>query len=453
MKKKRKGNIVDCGMPLFVTIAGAPANRSPWRVVRSDKLDEFSTNLRGAAKVKRVDSLVSVTLPTGLDDDAIEDFESVYGITDEAFERVDTDGVTKYVRRGEMPEGEVESMVMKRGETIEIVKRSDIAEEPAVTPTEVVEVTEEEPVVVDSLMVARIRFDPEIFTTDEALDWAASNGLGVFSVATRGDVITLTQPHAIDINELEFTGTVPAAGVIIDGCSTAESTKRADDYEVLMLTNREGVVPFGSYGWDSSTFLEALADKEYTCKINDGLDLLSDTLRNIMKWQWQLTPSEAKAFMESSLDGAKWYFGNLLDSLPQNAVQRSDLNIGENNMALDKSDETRIAEIVDAAMQKREDAAAAKAKEQADIQKRADDEAKSEARIAKLEADLAAEKQAREDAEAASQSSSEQRSDDDDNTIVDGETVVDKEDTAKKTERSDEEIFAGAFGGIADDAE
>ncbi|MCF1459401.1 MAG: hypothetical protein LPH21_18195 [Shewanella sp.] len=475
-KKRVRGNLVECDEPMFITLTGLPANRSPFRVVRKDGIDDFKGNLSKRAKVARVDSLVSIHIDSD-DEDAINKVRSNYGITEELFDMTQEGGITTFTRRGDKLEGELQTIKMSNGETVTIAKRSDGSEtavdeytvdEPGEEAAEVAEEgdeaaeatqgDEEDTSKRTDLMIARIRFDAQEFTVEEAIGWAKDNGMGSFCVVRYDDVISLTQEGYTLPNEIDFTSVVPASGVIVDGCPVLpEVQKRADDeIEVLMLTNSNGVVPFGCWGWDANTFLEALADQEYTQKVNDAVYLLSDTLLNIMKWQWQLTPGEAKTLMQNSLDGAKWYFSNLLDSLPQATIQRSDTKKEDLNMALNKEDRTEIAgliaEGINSALKQRDDAAAQQRADKEAADKEAARVAEEQKRADEMESLRKSNEEMRTMLENLQKrndnSSSEQRSDDDDPELVDGEEVTDGDDKATNKQRSDEAIWSGAFNGL-----
>lgn len=78
-RTQRKGQLVTPVEPMFVTLTGLPANRSPFRIVRSDKVEDLSKN--GRAVVERADKLFSIQTPTGISEDDVQEYVTMYGIT------------------------------------------------------------------------------------------------------------------------------------------------------------------------------------------------------------------------------------------------------------------------------------------------------------------------------------------------------------------------------------
>lgn len=456
-RTKRNGNVVVPVEPMFITLTGSPANRSPFRIVRSDKLDELKNHQR--LKVERADHIISIELPADSSASDVAEYEKLYGIEDATFAKKEVDGVTTFTRRSDegIDLSTTTVITMPKGEKVVIARSDDDHEDTAVKEVDATinaglpaGVREDEAgAIIRSLM--SYRFDCTQFTTAEAVAYVEDMGLTdmVVSYSANGSIILSKTERSDTDPEIDFRLVIDN-GVLAE-LVTSTTTTRSDDVLAVTVVSEEpnpsDMAYFGRWGWYASTFANAIADNTYSEKVSVGLDLLSDVLRNIMMWQYEFSPSEVKGLMEESLDYAKTYFGQLLDALPA-PTQRSD-NTRGNNMALTKEDKLElaqmIAESVAAAETKRADTE--RLAKEAEDRKRADEEA---ARLDKEQKDEIV--RLRSDIEALKKGGVVTERADGEDPVIDGDTTVNPtEKEPKETKRSDtkpsvEDVFAGVFG-------
>lgn len=466
VRQQRKGQVVVPTEPMFLTLTGLPANRSPFRIVRSDKVDELSNHPR--MKVERADHIVSIQLPSVIKEDEVQGYIDIYGLDDKMFKQSVVDGSVTFTRRSDdgIDKTTLSVITMPKGEKVTIARSAAAAEASAEALTDDEIIAKDSPSAEEAAKAAKTihslvsyRFDCTQYTTAEAVAYVEDMGLTdmLVSYASTGSIILSKTERADTDPEINFRLVIDQ-GVLAEMVTTKATTTRSDDVTAVTIVTEEpnpsDLNYFGRWGWYASTMKNAVADLEYSQKVDKGIDLLYDVLRNIMMWQYEFSVAEVKTLMEESLDYAKTYFGQLLDALPA-PTQRSDSTRGS-TMALSKEDKIEMAQLVAetlAAENAKRSDAEAKEKEAAE-RKRADDDA---AKLSKEQAEEIV--RLRADVEKLLKGGVViERSDATDATdpLIDGDTTVTTDDKTKETtKRSDTQVsvFAGIFGDVGENLE
>ena len=331
--KRRRVNLARLAEPFNLTLTKKPANRSGFKVVRSDEteetemidLDKMPAKLRrragmnpprkanltsprkvalgshDLARTKRKDSgLLNLILPSGATKDDAMDVIEHFGLSDD-YEIVQNDDGRIILHRREA--GDVE-------ETIPIqLNNGIIAEVDAALLDPMVNRKRGDTDMGDGCALTRIDFDSRAFNTEKVNKW-----LNHFSVdylengveAVDGGVIVMRND---EIEEKDCHKIRLAEGVV-------GYIARADANDIPTRITRAIVnEAFGNFGFGHLDFASALADPEFSNRSESAIFQLSDVLHNIV-FRSGLPIGERKDLIGRATGQFSTFMGNLMDNLP-----------------------------------------------------------------------------------------------------------------------------------------
>ncbi len=331
--KRRKVNLARLAEPFNLTLTKKPANRSGFKVVRSDEteetemldLDKMPTRTRrragmspprkanltsprkvalsqhDLARTKRKDTgLLNLILPSGATKDDAMDVIEHFGLSDD-YEIVQKDDGRIILHRREA--GDVE-------ETIPIqLNNGIIAEVDAALLDPMANRKRGDTDMGEGCALTRIDFDGRTFDSAKVSKWLNHYGVdylenGVESVdggviVQRNDEIEEKDCHKIRLAE----------GIV-------GYVARADANDVPVRIMRAIVnEAFGNFGFGHLDFASALADPEFSNRSESAIFQLSDVLHNIV-FRSGLPIGERKELIGRATGQFSTFMGNLMDNLP-----------------------------------------------------------------------------------------------------------------------------------------
>lgn len=331
--KRRRVNLARLAEPFNLTLTKKPANRSGFKVVRSDEteetemldLDKMPTRKRrragmspprkanltsprkvalgshDLARTKRKDSgLLNLILPSGATKDDAMDVIEHFGLSDD-YEIVQNDDGRIVLHRREA--GDVE-------ETIPIqLNNGIIAEVDAALLDPMANRKRGDTSMGDGCALARIDFDSRAFSTEKVNKWLDHFGVDYLEngvEAVDGGVIVMRDD---DIEEKDCHKIRLAEGVV-------GYIARADANDIPTRITRAIVnEAFGNFGFGHLDFASALADPEFSNRSESAIFQLSDVLHNIV-FRSGLPIGERKELIGRATGQFSTFMGNLMDNLP-----------------------------------------------------------------------------------------------------------------------------------------
>lgn len=284
--RKRTASLLKLDEPRFLTLAGKPANKTGFRVIRSEEEPAGSQLLR-------------IDFPLGI---TREDAERIIGVMglEEDYVLLGEEAAGFYLQRSDTDEGSIESLnSIDIGHGYTAVVRMD-SEERA------------EGGVTSGVKLLRFEFGEE-FGTDDVKDWLVSRDVdfkpnGVESV----DGSTVVVRHESVGGEEKVQIMPGVVGVI---CRSAED-------DIPESISRQVVEQaYGNYGWGHLSFASAIADTQFTDKSWGAISVLRDVLEMVIFYS-ELSLDERKTLILNACDEYAKYMVGLLNALPTGVVEQ-----------------------------------------------------------------------------------------------------------------------------------
>lgn len=347
--KRRRVNLARLAEPFNLTLTKKPANRSGFKVVRSETeetemidLDKMPAKLRrragmnpprkanltsprkvalsqhDLARTKRKDSgLLNLILPSGATKDDAMDVIEHFGLSDD-YEIVQNDDGRIILHRREA--GDVE-------ETIPIqLNNGIIAEVDAALLDPMANRKRGDTSMGDGCALARIDFDSRAFNTEKVNKWLTHYGVDYLEngvEAVDGGVIVMRDD---EIEEKDCHKIRLAEGVV-------GYIARADANDIPTRITRAIVnEAFGNFGFGHLDFASALADPEFSNRSESAIFQLSDVLHNIV-FRSGLPIGERKELIGRATGQFSTFMGNLMDNLPAVVLDNMKAERGEERRA------------------------------------------------------------------------------------------------------------------------
>jgi len=346
--KRRRVNLARLAEPFNLTLTRKPANRSGFKVVRSDEteenemidLDRMPAKMRrragmnpprkaqltsprkvalgshDLARTKRRDAgLLNLILPSGATKDDAMDVIEHFGLSDD-YEIVQNDDGRIILHRREA--GDVE-------DTIPIQLNNGIVAEVDASLLNPMMSRKRSDEVGDGCSLTRIDFDGRRFDTTKVSKWLNHFGIdylenGVESVdggiiVQRNDEIEEKDCHKIRL----------ADGIV-------GYVARTDQNDIPTRISRAVVEEaFGKFGFGHLDFAAALADPEFSSRSESAIFQLQDVLQNII-FRSNLPMDDRKQLIVRATEQFGQFMGNLMDNLPTVVLE---------NMKAERGDERR----------------------------------------------------------------------------------------------------------------
>lgn len=283
-------NVAKMVEPRYLTLTGSPANQTAFKIIRNDgeKMNKPHMQRR---RVRRSDSLVSVTFEAGLDEDGVKKVLAEWGIEDFTLERADDS--YRAVLRSDVTN--TMDVAIPDGRVLTVVKPTAQRADKS------------------ALSVLRMDFSKEAFPdTADVTAWLDSNGIDTTTVTIKpGDTATVVQRSDVQADETRSM-------VIETGVSF--TVARADTQDIP--DNFVAVVndtAFGSWGWGQLDFSATMADKEYCSAADDAVYTLRTVLDRIMFYS-ETPIAVRKDLVRSAVNQFADHVTSLMDALPSKVV-------------------------------------------------------------------------------------------------------------------------------------
>ena len=308
----RDAQLMQLVEPQFVTLTKKPANKTSFKVLRDATGAEQI--IRKRKKVKRGDeNLVSIDLPAGITREEAEAYMEIFSLGEEFTLTGDEESGFRYVR-GDEDKTKTVSIDIGGGVTANV--RASVFERAEDTK-------------ITGVTLVGVEF-ANTFDEDQASEWLESKGVAFREeglvetnglwVAVRYEVPEEQEVRRVDIEE----------GVVGLVC-------RTESVDIPQQVYRSVIEEaYGSWGWGSLDFNQAVADYSFSYWAEDAIYMLRDTLYNILFYS-MLPVDERKVLVKNACDQFSNYIASLIDALPREVARQaraeSNANMETNTMA------------------------------------------------------------------------------------------------------------------------
>lgn len=288
----KKVNLTKMVDPKFLTLTGSPANQTAFKIIRKDG-ETMNMQHVQRKRIRRSDSLVSVTFEEGLDEAGVKVVLAEWGIEDFTIE-VSGDRLKAVLRsdaNGTM------DVVTPDGRTLTVLK-------PISNSTS----DEKKNIAVTRMDFAKDSF-PEL---SDVTDWLKRNDIDEKSVKiVPGDTVTSVQRS--DAQDADTRTLVVDQGVTFN-------IVRADTADIpATFVTVVSDTAFGNWGWGQLDFAAVMADKEFSNAAEDAIYSLRSVLDRIMFYS-DVPIAIRKDLVRSAVNQFADYAISLMDALPSKVV-------------------------------------------------------------------------------------------------------------------------------------
>ncbi|MGW8180032.1 MAG: hypothetical protein ACWGQW_14915, partial [bacterium] len=300
--------------PKFITITKKPANRTGFKVIRSDKAEPV--------QAERSDyPLLSILLPMEVGQQDAYDMLELFGLGDdyEVAAREDVEGWM--LRRKDASDAETTQFNFGDGLIAQVESESLSATR-----------ADGEPGVVVTGLEIMNEYFPDLASVQ---DWLRGNDVsfkeGGIEVVDGGFIVTR---H--DVGKQVETKKV----AVQDGVTAIiAQADRADIPSSIVSVVSE--YAYGNYGWGQLDFSAALADKEFTETSWEAISTLGRVLEEIMFYSG-FSLAERKALIERATSQFSAFMSSTMDMLPEATLLqiRSDINKRQELIMINLSDKS-----------------------------------------------------------------------------------------------------------------
>ena len=300
--KQQKVSLIKLQDASFLSLVKSPANRTGFKVVRSeDGTPDKVIRVKPKQSARNDSSLLAISFPAGITEDEAVELMEFFSLGDQYSVYTDDAGNYQLRREGtedakaprliEMPNG---FSALVDGDSL---TRSDNA-------------------------VCGVTLVSVAFTSDSGMDqqeaeaWLKDHGIEYESKAmsVQDSEITVKLRECAEGEE-----TRPIS--IADGITGL--VKRSSKTEVPVKVYRSVVEQsYGKYGWGHLNFFSALADPEFTDKSWDAIYVLRDVLETIILGSG-LPLDDRKTLVQNACDNFASYISGLMDTLPRGLIEKA----------------------------------------------------------------------------------------------------------------------------------
>ena len=362
-KETRAAQVLNIQTPIAMTLAKTPANRTGFKVVRSDgdtaEAEQMTAThhkrKRTKKTLKRDESLYMIRLPDGISQSDAETLRDAFGMTDD-YDVVQTEDGSYWLSRKNI--ANMDEIMATDGATMTFDMGNGFH---AVFDAEAFARTDKRPEGEHGVKLVEIQM--EGFELKAAKDWLESNGVdfmdgGIEQIGDQGEesvIVKRHEYHEADVRKVRIEDGV--TGLVV----------RADENDVPVHLYRAVLEEsYGYYGYGMLDFAQYLASPYYTDATWDGIYALREVLENVTLYSG-LPLDERAALVDNAPAQFGDYFKNLIAAMPREAVQaaqRFDKQTQEAEMAKkDKTDDKVEQRTDDQAAEEQKKLDAAKAAE------------------------------------------------------------------------------------------
>ncbi len=289
-KRKRTASLMKLEDPEFLSLVTKPANKTGFKIIRSEAESESS--------------LLRIDFPQGIDQDSAIQIVRVMGLEED------------YTLNGDETDGFY--LVRKGDEGKELTGTTELDLGNGFSAYATMDISRGDEGAISGVKLIRMEFDKS-FGVDDVKDWLKEKEVDF-------------QPNGVDVAEY---GTV-----VIRHESKGDEQKvqimpgvvgyvsRAAEDDVPASISREVVEQaYGNYGWGHLGFATAMADIEFTNKSWDAIEVLRNVLEEVVIYSG-LPLDERKTLIRNACSQYAGYMSGLLDVLPTGVIEqmRNDRN-------------------------------------------------------------------------------------------------------------------------------
>jgi len=331
---QREVGIMELVEPEYLSLVGSPANRTGFKIIRSNNTKEGTMahkdrNIRVRSKALRSDgSLLSLDFPTGLSEEDAADLFASFSLGDD-YELARDDNGDFYAKRKDSDDVEGVPIELGNGYTATVsaaaITRSDKS--------------------VAGVTLVGLEFDENFVGVDAVKQWLEDKEInfkegGVESfeggtAVTRHDV-----PEGTEVRKVRLD--VGVTGLV---SKTADNDVPTKVYRSVVEQS------YGNWGWGHLNFGTALADPAFSDASWDAIWVLRDVLENVVLYSG-LPLDDRKSLVQNACDQFVTYMTGLIDALPNGVIEqaRADRKSKQETSDMAKNDEGKEGKTV-----KRED--------------------------------------------------------------------------------------------------
>lgn len=289
----KKVNLTKLVDPKFLTLTGSPANQTAFKLIRKDG-ENMNLQHVQRKRIRRSDSLVSITFEEGLDEAGVKVVLAEWGI--EEF-TIETSGDRlKAVLRSDTEDATM-NVQTPDGRTLTVLKPISNA------------ASDEK----KNIAVARMDFAKDAFPElSDVTEWLKRNDIDETTVKIiPGDVVTSVQ--RLDSTDEDTRALTVEQGVTFN-------IVRAEDADIpATFVTVVSDTAFGSWGWGQLDFSAVMADKEFSKAADDAIYALRNVLDRIMFYS-DVPIAIRKDLVRSALTQFGDHAISLMDALPSKVV-------------------------------------------------------------------------------------------------------------------------------------
>lgn len=297
--RRRSGSLLDLKEPHFLSIVKAPANRTPFKIVREDV----------PRRRRRLDgSLLSVQLPSETTDDEAQEVFKRFGLSSEEYAiSKDEEGV--YFKRVKLEDGEHPTVPIR-------LPGGAVAHISATALEKGIERAADHP----GLSVMQIEFERD--DKEAAVEWLKSRSM---NASVEDLKVGETGCLVFTRHELPKNVTFRSVGLDVGVTAVVALTQRDDIPRKIYRAVIE--TAYGQYGWGSLDFNQAMADMEFSEDAREANEVLWNVLNEILFWS-NLPLADRHALVMNTLNEYAVWLTNLMSALPRQMIEpsRIDLN-------------------------------------------------------------------------------------------------------------------------------
>lgn len=360
-KEKREAQVLNIQTPIAMTLAKTPANRTGFKVIRSDGETAEAEQMtathhkrkREKKGLKRDESLYMIRLPDGISQSDAETLRDAFGMTDD-YDVVQAEDGSYWLSRKNI--ANMDELVAEDGATMTFDMGNGFH---AVFDSRAFERTDKRTDSEHGVKLVEIQM--EGFELKTAKDWLEAKGVdfmdgGIEEVGDPGEesvIVKRHEYHKADVRKVRIEDGV--TGLVV----------RADENDVPVHLYRAVLEEsYGYYGFGMLDFAQYLASPYYTDATWDGIYALREVLENVTLYSG-LPLDERAGLVDNALAQFGDYYKKLIEAMPREAVQaaqRFDKQTQEADMAKQDKTDKKVEQRTDdqaAEEQKKLDAAKA----------------------------------------------------------------------------------------------
>lgn len=313
--------------PKFLTLTKNPSNRRGFKVIRSDPLPDVADSTPRSVRVrtKRADlpGLLAISLPEGLDEEGVDGVINQFKLGDD-YKVQDVDGQRVLVRNSADATSLEDYAPVRFGDYTAYLDKAHLYARSDAEGSST------------GVTLMRIEFGEQVGGEENVIRWLEDN-----------EIVKPAEEIA-GLEILQDGGAVFTRHEVPEGVEAVTNRVRFDDgvYGYVALTEQTDLpssversiteTAYGQWGWGSLDFVQSVADVSFSERVSEAVSSLNSVLDNVLYYSG-LTVDERRKLVQDATTSFSTYVVGLLDSLPREAVQRSDTattqNTGEEPMS------------------------------------------------------------------------------------------------------------------------